>query len=106
MFKMCKDDFYVLSAVSSPKSSVPQANLDLERAMLSSSQSFTMLLIFFMIISGLESIKDIILIAQWKYVGKTNCRNLNFPLGTNINKLFKNTFLTEEPQGDCFCISI
>ena len=30
-----------------------------------------------MIISGLESINDIILIVQWKYLAKTNCRNLN-----------------------------
>ena len=64
MSKTCRDDFYILSAVSSPESSMPQANLDSEWAMLSSSQSFTMSLIFFIIISGLESIKDIILIAQ------------------------------------------
>ena len=48
MLKMCKDNFYVLSTVSSPEFSVPQANLDSERAMLSSSQSFTMPLKFFL----------------------------------------------------------
>ena len=30
-----------------------------------------------MTISGLESINDIILIVQWKYLEKANCRNLN-----------------------------
>ena len=87
MSKTCKDDFQVLSAVSSPESSVPQATLDSERVMVSSSQSFTMPLNFFMIISGLECIKDIILIAQWKYLGKTNCRNLNFSLSTTKQPL-------------------
>ena len=47
MLKTSKDDFYVLSAVSIPESSVPQANLDSERSMLSSSQSFTIPLNFF-----------------------------------------------------------
>ena len=47
-----------------------------------------------MIISDLESIKDTILIAHWKYLEKINCRNLNvFPQQSQANVKLKYLFI-------------